>query len=250
MSDTTVARIVSQLGNQVRVATRRVGTTILTAHSDTATGTARLVVLESYNPPRAPVDYVRMGWSLRRAPVGDTALFAVHVGAADPRADLNPLLNLPLTVTLSDTTIARVVPGEYPHDLRLLALRNGTTTVTVTVDGKSDCAQLLVADSMPDEPTLCTARVPVAYVRLSSDMAGQVGDSGFVDGWPFEARGWSLPNRIATWSVGDTAIAQARRVKNEDHIYPRGLVHLRRAGSTTLVVTIEGATVSIPVTVR
>jgi hypothetical protein len=103
---------------------------------------------------------------------------------------------------------------------------------------------------MPDEPTLCAARVPVAYVRLTSYMAGQVGDSVVVDAWPFEARGWSLSNRIATWSVGDTAIAQVRRVKNEDHILPRAIVYLRRAGSTTLVATIEGATISTPVTVH
>jgi hypothetical protein len=248
VDDTTIAQIIHQDGRGVALRARRVGTATITGTRGDSTGTATLVVLASY---RTAVTIVfTNGGGVTRVRAGDTAGIGVFVYDKHMR----PLFDRVITVTLSDSSVAQRIDPQNPYNVWFVGLKDGTTTVTVSVEGISDCAQLLVADSLPDVPPLCPARRPVASgVLLFSGWAtdGRTpGDSFTVNAWLYDARHFLLSNRQATWSVDDTTIVQVRPVKSEESILPHAVLYSRRTGTTTLVALSEGVRITQSITVR
>jgi len=120
----------------------------------------------------------------------------------------------------------------------LRALREGTTTVTATSEGKSGTAQLLV-----------TAPAPVATVTVlpSTDtltVSDSVVNVAFFAGLA-DAQGDTLSNRVVTWAVGDSSVVQIV-VTSGQWVWVRAL----RPGATLLIATSEGKSGSAHLAVR
>src|SRR5688572_28539408 len=160
-SDTRIARITDQNGGWVSLQTLREGSTTLTATRDGESGRASLVVLDSYSPDTA-VAAVRFGRVADTVSVSDSTTFGINVYDVER----NSLYGRPVTWTLSDSTIARIGVGYHPHIVRLQALRNGVVTLTATVEGQTDCARLIVGDSIPSDAPRCPMR-PIASFEFA-----------------------------------------------------------------------------------
>jgi hypothetical protein len=246
VDDTTIAQIIYQDGGSAVLKGRRVGTATITGTRGDSAVTATLLVLESH---RTAVAMVYTGGGLKRVRAGDTA----WIGVAVWDKYMRPLYDRVMTVTLSDSSVARRVEG-YPYGVELVGLKDGTTTVTVSVEGVSDCAQLLVADSTPDVWPLCAARAPVVSGELlfgtwATD-GRTPGDSFVVNAFLYDARHFHLHSRQVTWSVDDTTIVQVRPVKLEPSAQPHAVLYSRRRGTTTLVAVSEGARITQSITVH
>jgi len=246
VDDTTIAQIIHQDGGSVVLRARRVGTATIAGTRGDSIGRVTLVVLESY---RTPVAIVYTGGGVTRVRAGDTSGFNVLV--LDQR--MRWLLDRVMTVTLSDSSVAQRIAPENPYGVWFVGLKDGTTTVTVSVEGKSDCAQILIADSMPDVPPLCAAREPVVSGELAISTwatdGRTPGDSCSVNASLFDARHFYLLGRPVTWSVDDTTIVLVRPVKIEN-AQPHAVLYSRRPGTTTLVGISEGVRITQSFTVH
>jgi plastocyanin len=239
VSQSAIAQILEQHGTRVSIVARSVGTTSVTAERDGASGEATLVVLDSYSPDTT-VAAVRFSAKVAdTVSVRDSAAFGINVYDSE----LNALFGRPVTWTLSDSSIARITVGYHPHIVWLHALTNGVVTLTATVDGQSDCARLIVGDSIPSGAPRCPMR-PIASFRFAHPSITAYLDAWLTSGvWIEDAQGFLLLDRTVTWSVGDSTILKlwtpvSSSAPGTAQVTLTGL----RAGTTTITGTSEGWT--------
>ncbi len=110
------------------------------------------------------------------------------------------------------------------------AIAPGTTTISATVDGRSDDV-LLTVSAIP------VARVTVAPTRRTLE----VGDTVQLNATPADQSGTALQNRPVNWSSSSNAIAT---------VSATGLVRAVAAGTATITATSEARTATASVTVN
>ena len=225
ISDSSIARIERTAGQSAQLRALEQGTTTVTATSEGKSGSAQLAVTA---PP--PVASVTVTPSTDTMMVGDTARFQVALRDAQG----NPLYGRTVSLTLSDSTVARIDTAWSDHWPLVRALKPGSTVLTATSEGKSGSAQIVVI-----------APAPVASVTVTPPADTLVvGDSATFAATLRDAQGDPLSGRSVTWTVSDPSVAHIDFAAGE-----AAVISALQAGSAVLTATSEGKSGSAEVVV-
>lgn len=191
------------------------GTVTITSSSEGKTGTAKIVVLAR--------------------PVG-----AVIVSPAQVSINAGQTLKLTVLITDNNGTLLNGRPIQYKSgntsiatvalDGTVTGVNEGSTTITVTSEGKTGSADVDVAAS------------PIATVRINapvSEMA--IGATQKLTVTLLDASGTTLPARPIAWRSGASSVAT---IAND------GTVTAMTAGTVIIFATVDGKLASVTLTVR
>jgi uncharacterized protein YjdB len=160
--------------------------------------------------------------------VGDTAVLRAKL-AGDPKAQLGAV-----TWSSSAPKIARI----DQRTGRLIAVKEGSATITGTANGTKATIQLRV---VPGPSVVLAGKVAVAQIFMS-DIKSTLhpGDTVRITAAPVDAKGSSLVDRKVTWQSTHPEVATVDAF---------GLVTARGPGSAEILATSEQQTARVPVTV-
>jgi serine/threonine-protein kinase len=160
--------------------------------------------------------------------VGDSAVLRAKL-AGDPKAQLASV-----TWSSSAPKIARI----DQRTGRVIAVKEGSATITGTANGATATMQLRV---IPGGNVVLAGKVPVAQL-FTTDVKSPLhpGDTIRITAAPVDAKGSSLVDRKVTWQSTHPEVATVDAF---------GLVTARGNGATEIVATSEQQTARIPVTV-
>lgn len=123
---------------------------------------------------------------------------------------------------MPNQTPASLTDVGIPHQRRVLGLQEGTTTLTVTVDGEA-----------MDDLVLNVIRPPIASVAITPLGASvPVGSVRQLEVVVKDDRDDELTDRVATWSIDDDTIATVEP--------STGMLRAHRPGTATVTVDVEG----------
>ena len=160
--------------------------------------------------------------------VGDSASLRARL-ASDPKAKLGTI-----TWTSSAPLVARV----NPRTGRVVALKEGSATITGTVNGATGSVAVKV---VPGANVVLAGKVAVAKI-ITSDVPATLhpGDTVRVTAAPLGAKDENLLDRKVTWQSTHPDVAS---------VDAYGLVTARAAGATEIVAASEEKSARVPVTV-
>ena len=160
--------------------------------------------------------------------VGDSAVLRAKPG--DPKAQLGTI-----TWTSSAPRVARVDQKTG----RVIAVKEGSTTITGTSNGATASIQLRV---VPGGNVVLAGKVSVAQLITSEvKSALHPGDTARITAAPLDAKGASLLDRRVTWQSTRPDVASVDNY---------GLVTAHVPGSTEIVATSEQQSARVPITVN
>jgi probable HAF family extracellular repeat protein len=147
VSDTTVVSVLKQYFSRVQLNAVRAGRATVTARYDGDSGTFELVVRELAVSDTAPfVDITTSPTD--SAIVGDTVPFGFNL--MNRQGDF--FFGRPFTLTLSDSTVLRLIRTEYEHGFYFRATKVGRTFVKITSGGSSDSSEIIVHEPRATAP--------------------------------------------------------------------------------------------------
>lgn len=200
-------------------------------------------VLEPYEPDTS-VRSVRFGRWFYTVPRGDTTALGFHVRGADGEY----LVGRPVTLTFSDSTVVRIVDLPHPHTPLLVGLKDGATTLTVTVEGKAACARVVVGDWVPEDVAPCTiTHRAVSVDLLPANTTAAVGQAMSVFAYLEDIEGEYVFGNKVKWTVSDSTLARIESVQSG---YSNGaVIVMLRPGTATITATSEGMSDSATITI-
>jgi probable HAF family extracellular repeat protein len=139
-----VVSVLKQYFSRVQLNAVRAGRATVTARYDGDSGTFELVVRELAASDTAPIVDITTS-PTDSAIVGDTVPFGFNL--MNRQGDF--FFGRPFTLTLSDSTVLRLIRTEYQHSFYFLASKVGTTFVKVTSGGQSDSSKIIVHEPLP-----------------------------------------------------------------------------------------------------
>ena len=147
-----------------------------------------------------------------------------------------------VTWTIGDPTVATIA-WQGGQSVLLRGLKNGSTTLTATSEGKSNTVTVsLVAGSGGGGNN---GGGSVASVSLPATISAVAGDSVGVFATLRDSVGNTISNRTVTFSVADTTVIHIMGAFGQSVV-----LRATKAGSTTLTASIEGKTANAPITVH
>ena len=166
--------------------------------------------------------------ALKPIRVGDSAALRARLGS-DPKAKLG---------TIAWTSSAPLVARVNPRTGRVIALKEGSATITGTVNGATGSIAVKV---IPGANVVLAGKVAVAKI-ITSDVPATLhtGDTVRVTAAPLGAKDENLLDRKVTWQSTRPDVAS---------VDAYGLVTAHAAGTTEIVATSEEKSARVPVTV-
>lgn len=214
----------------VLIWTHKPGSTVLTATSGAITGTAQIVVT-----PPPPVASVTVAPSTDTVVVGDsgitfTAAFLDAQGHPISGWALNASGN-PVTWSLSDTSVVRI-QSAGTQAASIQALKAGSAVLTVSSEGRSAAASVLVepvapVGSVTVAPALGTLVVGDTAIRFTATLRDAQGNP---------LTGLALHGQSVAWTLSDTSVAHIVSAVGAQTVAVQGV----RAGSAALTATCGG----------
>ena len=197
IADTTVLQIVEQWNGRVRVRALRVGSTTVTAQHEGQTGTIRIVVREMNAADTIP--RVEITLVLDSLLVGDSLGFGFNI--FNRRWEY--FNNRPFTITLSDSTVIKLVPmGQYPRSFWIVGMKVGHTVIKVDCACIPDSMTIHVREPVPAAPDPRAARwqpIDLGTLGGGTSVPLAINDNGDVVGYSTTADG---KQHAFLWSNG------------------------------------------------
>ena len=166
--------------------------------------------------------------ALKPIRVGDSASLRARLGS-DPKAKLG---------TISWTSSAPLIARVNPRTGRVVALKEGTATITASANGVNGSTTVKV---IPGSNVVLAGKVVVAKI-ITSDVPATLhtGDTVRVTAAPLGAKDENLLDRKVTWQSTRPDVAS---------VDAYGLVTAHAPGTTEIIATSEEKSARVPVTV-